>query len=212
MKGRVESKNPISMLQFNAWVWWSEANRMNVDRDDDIGPGCYVLASTNLLPKRSGFVLKTPRCTNFTKNAMIFACPISIGRHQPGIGRPFVFVSSTFNWHDIPKKGKSVWIYYAKRYHLFIDTGVFVVTKEVDSTYFKPFVWTLVDGWVSRRCYATSRSLCHFRNLGWWPPSNIYSQPLSIANVGRVAQYHDLHKAFKSPLTEKEILQAWASL
>src|SRR5258708_20286077 len=71
------------------------------------------------------------------------------------------FASSAFDLHDIPEKGKSVWIYYVlcrrlsegqpvilyfgEKCHLFVDGGVFLFPADFFYADFNPFMWTLVD-------------------------------------------------------------------
>ena len=94
-----------------------------------------------------------------------------------------------------------IW-YRDKRCHLFVDTGVFVVPKNVDISYFKPYIWTLVD-WDESRKGVPGRLVSHGTML-----FVIYTTPPNLERWHRLHSTTNLTTAIMDPWTGKEMLEA----
>ena len=144
--------------------------------------------------------------------------PSLVITRQPGIGkRPFIHVRNV-QLISQAGKGKTVWIYYAlrqrlsggdpvigycnQRRHLFVGAGVFECPKDFPSSYFKPFICTLVDSDAARDGvpdFLVDEGTRHF---------------VIFTTSSRHKRWSRLHKttestvAIMNPWTKKEIFQA----
>jgi len=138
---------------------------MDVDDDDDVITGPSIL---NIgLPSSKIFIradyiriydfldhLETIRYPNGL-------APSAVLTGQPGIGKLPLLIQRAEPWYSFMLKGKSFWVFYVicrrlvdrkatiwyrdHNCHLFVRESVFKAPPDFPSSYFRTFVWTLVD-------------------------------------------------------------------
>jgi len=178
------------------------ADRMDVD-SGDIGSGWVINIGVDGLRwrwiwVRSEYIKIYDYCNEHYEdylNVVNQRAPCAVVTGQPGIGK------SLWIYYAIRRRlseGKAVVWYFQRKYHLFVEDGVYELPEGFDFCCFKGLIWTLVDSDSVPPSVYVIQDPNNFLVLATSPEKSLWS-PLDKTT--------SLSLAIMDPWTEQEVLQ-----